>query len=75
LDPGQIFDVHYDRELPSRCGVSNLTIPLLVLRCSKNAQDDEVLTFYPTNDQRFPTGMDANRGIKFRALLRQYGLI
>ncbi|MCR9111473.1 MAG: hypothetical protein NXH94_21760, partial [Rhodobacteraceae bacterium] len=60
---------------PSRCGVSNLTIPLLVLRCSKNAQDDEVLTSYPTNDQRFPTGMDANRGIKFRALLRQYGLI
>ena len=27
FDPGQIFDVQHDRELPSRCGVSNLTKP------------------------------------------------
>lgn len=29
FDPGQIFDVQHDSELPSRCGVSNLTKPVM----------------------------------------------
>lgn len=28
FDPGQIFNVQHDRELPRRCGVNNLTNPV-----------------------------------------------